>query len=128
MISHTKAFSRLKREQQKVLNYTILVCHAVPNLKKTIHGEEESVPYYEVAQPHYYKKSELKRLKKLAESYKLDTAKYTLISVFSFFEFYFKSVVEELIEFHGGKDNFISNTQLKHKKLLQISEEHSEVV
>jgi hypothetical protein len=116
MIGSTEAFNRLKKEQQKILDFSVLICYAVPNLKKAIKGFEESVPNYEsIAKPEYFKEdADVHRLKAVAKYYKENLGKYILIGAFSFIEFYIRDVVDELIAFHGGKEKFISNLQSKH--------------
>ena len=99
MIPNTQSFIRLRKEQQNVLNFIVLICHAVPNLRKTIKGVNAEIPKYGIAKPFYFNQESLDTLESYSRHYKINIAKYALISIFSFFESYFKSVVEELIEF-----------------------------
>ena len=109
MIKHTLAFKRLKTEQQNILDFTVLVCYAIPNLKKSIKGFKENVKNYEkLAKADYFiEEINLPKIEKLVQDYKGDLGKYTLLSAFSFFESYIKDVVNELIDFHGGQEIFI---------------------
>jgi|SRR5690554_1289633 len=128
MIGSTNAFNRLKKEQQKLIDFSVLICYAVPNLKKSIKGFEESVPNYEnLAKPEYFKEdTDVNRLKAVSRHYKENLGKYLLLSAFSFVEYYFRDVVDELIEFHGGKEKFISNTQNRHKESLKLENDEIE--
>jgi len=121
MIGHTESFKKLKKEQQRILDFTVLVCYSVPNLKKSIKGFKENIPNYEnLAKPDYFKETtDINRLESLSGKYKENLSKYTLLSAFSFFESYFRDVVEELIQFHGGKDEFIETVKNRHQNLLQ---------
>lgn len=121
MIDHSNSFKNLKKEQQKILDFSVLICYSVPNLKKSIKGFKEKVKNYEkIAKPDYFKETtDINRLESLSKNYKENLAKYTLISAFSFFEAYFRDVVKELVEFHGGKDNFIQTIHLRHKKMME---------
>ncbi|EZH73800.1 hypothetical protein ATO12_17865 [Aquimarina atlantica] len=121
MIGHTESFKNLKKEQQRILDFTVLVCYAVPNLKKSIKGFKEKVPNYEkLANPDYFKETaDIGRLESLSGKYKENLSKYTLLSAFSFFESYFRDVVNELIEFHGGKSEFIETVKNRHRTFLQ---------
>jgi hypothetical protein len=124
MINHTKAFLVLKTEQQKILDFTLLICYAIPNLKKSIKGFKEGVPNYETfIKPDYYKEQfDINKVSAIAQDYKLNLAKYTLISAFSFFETYIRSVVKELIEFQGGQEIFIKTLHKRHRKFLNSAD------
>jgi len=120
MIDQTDSFKKLKVEQQKILDFTVLVCYAIPNLKKSIKGFKSQIPNYEtMSKPDYFKDATaIPQLENIGKYYKENLGKYTLISAFSFFESYFRDVVEELIKFHGGKENFIETVHLRHKTFL----------
>lgn len=118
MIPCTESFKRLKLEQQKIINFSLLICHAIPNLKKTIKGEIEKIPFFSIPTPEYFNHESNERLLRLSTDYKKDLSKYILISAFSFFESYFKSAVKELMDFHGGKDQYIQNAVQRHRRLI----------
>ncbi|GAB4007109.1 hypothetical protein GCM10028808_10350 [Spirosoma migulaei] len=120
MIKHTASFKRLKIEQQRILDFTLLICYAIPNLKKSIKGYNEKIKNYETfVKPEYFIEDvNIPKLERLTQDYKYSLSKYTLISVFSFFESFIKDVVFELIEFHGGKEAFISIAHSRHKIFL----------
>ncbi|MCT3810567.1 hypothetical protein CMU40_09845 [Elizabethkingia anophelis] len=120
MIHHTEAFKRLKDEQQKILDFSVLICYSIPNLKKSIKGYKNKVKNYETfVKPDYFPViTDIDRLEPLTMDYKGNLSKYILLSAFSFFESYFRDVVEELIEFHGGKESFINTLHTRHKQIL----------
>lgn len=120
MIDHTQSYKRAKQEQQKIWDFALLICHAVPALKKTIKGVEESVPRYSLPTPDYFGTTANKeRLKAIAKHYNYNIGKYIFLSVFSFFESYVRSVIQELVDFHGGQENFINHLVISDKRLLQ---------
>ncbi len=122
MIQETNTYIRIKGEHQKIWDFAILICHSIPNLKKTIKGVKENIPNYSLPKPDYFEKTEnIERLKAISEYYKFNLSKYMVISLFSFFESYFKSVFEEMIEFHGGKENFINYISKKQKSFININ-------
>jgi hypothetical protein len=123
MIANTISFERLKIEQQRILDFAVLVCHAIPNVKKTIKGKEEKVPYFSLPDPDYFNKEHGNRIKVLSKHYKENLSKYLIISSYSFFEAYFKAVIEELIYFHGGRDKFSNNIKERHEKILENIEQ-----
>lgn len=120
MLDQTNAFKILKSEQQKILDFSKLVCYAVPNLKKSIKGYKENVPNYEtfVKADYFIEPVIVDRLTELSKHYKENLSKYILISAFSFFESYFRDVVSELIEFHGGLENLIKHVQARQQAIL----------
>ena len=119
MIDQTQSFKKIKIEQQRIWDFALLICHAVPALKKTIKGVEESVPNYSLPNPDYFTKPDNKdRLKAIASHSNYNLGKYVLLSSFSFFESYFRSVVQELIDFHGGKDEFIKDIRDSYNKFF----------
>lgn len=123
MISNTKAFIRLKEEQSLLINFAVLICHAVPTLKKSIKGLEEEIENYETLPPaDYFRGTDIKFLKEYAKKYRYNLSKYLLVSAFSFFESYFKATIDELIDFHGGKEVFIQKSHLRMRNILSISD------
>jgi len=68
MIDHTQSYKRIKQEQQKIWDFAVLICHAVPALKKTIAGVEESVPLDSIPTSDYFTNRE-RRLKAIAKHY-----------------------------------------------------------
>jgi len=109
MLTNTSAFKRLKTEQQNVINFAVLLCHAIPTTKKMIIGEEKGVKYFNIPDVDYFNKSPNSRIIQIAQHYKQNTSKYLIISTFSFFEFYIKDVIIELIDFHGGLEQMIKS-------------------
>jgi hypothetical protein len=91
----------------------------MPNLSKTIKGVECKVKDYELAKPTYFEEIEnLDRLKSLLKHSDDNLAKYILFSSWSFFEFYFKDAMSELLSFYGGKENFLEGIKLLHEKKI----------
>lgn len=137
MIDQTNSFKRLKKETQQILDFAILVCYSVPGLKKLIKAKENSIKgFANFHKSDYFKENvDIERLKSVSRNYKPNLSKYILISAFSFFEAYFKNLISELIEFHGGEEEFLSQSIkrrknafanndpefLKHKSKLQTT-------
>ena len=77
MIDCTEALKRLKREQQRILDFSILICHAIPNVKKTIKGFEQSIAHFSLPTPDYYNKEPEGRIKELSKHYKENLSKFS---------------------------------------------------
>lgn len=109
------------------MNFAVLVCSSVPSLKKSIKGLEENIVYYErLPTADYFKETKVFLLKEYLRYYKLNLGKHLILSAFSFYEDYITSAIEELFEFHGGKDNFLRLTERKTKATLDIDTMGSE--
>lgn len=116
----TKSFEKWKQQTQETFEFSVLVCNAVPTLKRNIVLYEKA-KISDLTVPEYYGwtgeltvEEKLRRkdqLKKYTYGYKEKLSKYILISNFSFFESYVQNVLKEMIDYHGGRDNFIESAQ-----------------
>jgi hypothetical protein len=129
MIPHTVAFKRLKDEAQKVFDFAIVVCYAVPNLKRTLDALAPGNPL--PFAPDYFDSRPIAtaKVRTHAKAYKELLSRYVFLSSFSFFEAYFVDLLAEIIEFHGRDNllrrhdlsrntNFVSPELIKAKKKL----------
>lgn len=112
---HTTAYAKWKAQTQDTFNFSVLVCSAVPTLKRNLKLYEKGVIETLTKPDHYGPEGDLTRewndksvplLREKANGYKEKLSKYILISNFSFFESYVKDVIEEMVTFHGGTDAF----------------------
>jgi hypothetical protein len=97
-------------------------------LKRNIRLYEKNI-IQELAKPDYYgsgKKLTIEeqarqkdQLKENAADYKSKLSKYILISNFSFFESYIIDALKEMIDFHGGNENFVKNSQKRGARQIQ---------
>ena len=121
MIPHTKAFTVLKREAQQVFDFAIVVTHAVPALKKALKGFEpgDVIPF----QPDHFdaRPIAIDKVKQNAKQYKALLSRYLFLSSFSFFEAYFRDVLNEIITFHGGM-SILERVSIKHNATLTDDE------
>lgn len=115
--AYTRSFLKWKEQTQDTFEFSVLVCNAVPTLKRTLTLHDKGIVTSLVKPDHYgaaespdNKQQERvkKQLREKSVGYKTKLSKYILISNFSFFESYVSNVIEELIEFHGGKDAFVT--------------------
>lgn len=135
MITHSAAYGRLRRQSQDLFDFVVVVCYAVPSLRQQIKGVRGEKAIRSLLRPDFFvhDKSSVEKIKKRATSYKSKLSSYVLLSSFSFFEEYVKSVIHEVIDFHGGDTEFVelaerranafilspSNETTKHKRKLQ---------
>jgi len=139
----TRAFINWKSQTQDTFEFSVLVCHAVPTLKRNIRLYEKGTITELVKPDHYGSAGDLteeqkhrqnNQLKERSIGYRSKLSKYILISNFSFFEAYIIDVLNEMINFHGGQVGFVAmckmrgNSQIeqdspeieKHRKKLRI--------
>lgn len=119
---HTEAFVRWKAQTQETFEFSILICHAVPTLKRNIRLFEKGI-IDELTAPDYYgtrgiadagqRERNKEQLKSISSGYKTKLSKYILISNFSFFEAYVFDVINEMLDFHGGRDEFIQKAKAR---------------
>jgi len=116
----TKSFEKWKQQTQETFEFSVLICNAVPTLKRNIKLYEKGV-IADLTTPEHYgwtgqltveeKTRRKDQLKQYASGYKEKLSKYILISNFSFFEAYVQNVLKEMIDYHGGRANFIKSAQ-----------------
>ena len=124
MIAHTNAYLRLRKQIEEMFDFTVTVCFAVPSLKEQIRvvkkGIAENLP-----EPDYFENNvPLEAVQKRAANYKLKLARYLLLSSFSFFEAYVKDGILEMVEFHGGSDQFIKTAERRALTFVDTSDDN----
>lgn len=128
------SYVKFKKQTQDTFDFSVLVCSAVPVLKRNIILFEKGV-INEITKADYYQpkgdiSSEKQKnintdLKRRAQGYKNKLCKYTLLSNFSFFESFIYEIISELISFHGGIDELINKS--KCRTLKNINSDDSSV-
>lgn len=121
MISNSKAFEVLKGQIQSTLDFSVLCCQAVPALKgymKALEfGSVDKLP-----DADYFKgKPNIEQLKNFSSKYKKNLGKFLFINTFSYFESYFKDLISEIEDFHGGNELFRNAALEKQKKYSTLS-------
>ena len=120
MIPHTRAFKRLKDEAQKVFDFALLVCYAVPNLKRTLDQLAPGQPISFTPDHFDTRPVATEKVRRNAKDYKELLSRYIFLSSFSFFEAYFLDVLSEVIEFHG-RVNLLKRHDLSRNSALASS-------
>lgn len=125
--AYTASYEKWKMQTQDTFEFSVLVCNAVPTLKRNIRLYEKGVVSELVEPDHYGPNRELtsdeklrrkEQLKQTSQGYKSKLSKYVLISNFSFFESYVIDVFNELISFHGGRDAFVNNARKRAQRQM----------
>lgn len=106
MLAHSNSFVRLKAQVQHAIDFSVLVCHAVPSLKgymKAVEGQSApklpTTDFFGKTMPH-------DELRAFSTHYRKTLGRFILLSSFSYFEAYCKSLLEEIVAFHGGLSRF----------------------
>lgn len=106
MITHSKSYSILKNQTQESLDFAVLCCTAVPSLNAYIKAVEKGGKS-KLPDVDYFKgEPNLDQLKKYMPKYKQNLGRLIFINAFTYFEDYFKSLIQEILTFHGGKEIF----------------------
>ena len=122
MKSHTDAYDIFLKQFQDIYDFCVLVSYSIPNLNNTLdeYGSTTILSSIIKADNFNHEKSSIGVVKNFIKVYENRLATYMLIAHFSFFEAYVKSSINELIAFHGGKNNWpkrLSNIYIKIKNL-----------
>lgn len=124
----TKAYQNFKDQIEALWNFAVMICYAVPTLKKNIKAVAEGVPNYSIPKNDLFAHdvSTHEQLKELARDYKHRLTSYLWLSSFSFFEAYVSSAIQELFDFHGGAEEFVSSAEKNAGRA--IAKSHSQEV
>lgn len=118
----SKALLILKEHSQATLDFSILVCTAVPQLsyafqQQAIDPSTQIVPNAEFGTSAIPYSTE----KKAIADYKTVLGANILLTNFSFFESYFFALVDEIMEFHGGTEQYIKFIERKVSRTTTLS-------
>ena len=114
MKTHTDSYTRLKQQVIELFDFVLGVGYAMPLLKTRIKEIELGKWQKTPLEPDFLKRDsrspqEIKQ--KSIANYKSKLSNYLVLSSFSYFEDYVKSVIDEIIEFHGGKTEFVERAK-----------------
>lgn len=119
MISNSKSFSVLKQQIQSAIDFSVLCCHAVPSLNAYIKAVEKGGAPKLPDADHFKGDPNFDQLRGYIPEYRKNLGKLMFINSFSYFEAYFKSLICEVMEFHGGQDDFVQQSLTRqHDHLL----------
>jgi hypothetical protein len=120
MIFSTNAYAIYKKQSEQLLDFAVFVSYSVPLLRSEIAkiktGAVTSLP-----RPDFFQKSNRSTpddLLRIEPDYENRLAAYLLLSAFSFFEAFVTAIIEELILFHGGADDFVGRVQARTRRFM----------
>jgi len=124
MVRNSNSYFIFKKQTEDLLNFIVTVFYGVSSLRKTIKDLDSSEDIV-TPRPEFFvhDKTKPKSLYRLSYGYKSKIGAYGLLSLFSFFEAYVKSILDEIITFQGGLDDFIKISDKKAKKFMEKSSE-----
>lgn len=99
MIRHSNAYILVRDKNQELLDFTVLCCQAIPALKGYIKAVEKGAAPKLPDADHFKGQPDFSSLREHARIYKKTLGKVLLLSTFSYFELYFKTLLKEIIEF-----------------------------
>lgn len=106
MISHTKAFLVIKEQNQTLFDFSVLCCQSVPALKGYMKAVEKNAASKIPDADHFKGPPNFDQLRSFISVYKKTLGRLVFLSSFSYFEAYFKDLIEEILDFHGGEEAF----------------------
>jgi hypothetical protein len=114
LISHSKCFRLLKEQNQTLFNFAALCCQAVPSLKGYIKAVEGGTAKKLPDADHFKGEPDFVKLRGYASEYKRTLGRVVFLSAFSYFESYFKALIQEVLLFHGGHEAFLQSALRRH--------------
>lgn len=124
-MTNTKSFELLKGQIQSTLDFSVLCCQAVPALnaymKAVDLGSASKLPDAD----HFKGDPNFEQLKGFIPEYRKNLGKLMFISSFSYFEAYFKALIEEVLNFHGGQDDFVELSLKKQNQHMHYAEQEA---
>lgn len=105
MLRHTESYVAWRSRSQDMLDFAVMICTAAPQLKHAL-AERERDPTTFLASNSGFRPSEVpySTERRALAHYKKVLGANVLLAVFSYFESYIFSVIDEIVEFHGGKE------------------------
>lgn len=103
MISHSNAYRTWRVHSQQMLDFAVMVCTAAPQLDDSLKNYEAD-PTFPIAANSKFRPSQdaYSTERRALARYEGVLGASLLLSLFSHFETYFFSVLDEIIDFHGG--------------------------
>jgi hypothetical protein len=117
----TDSYRILKKQNEDLFNFVVTICYAVPFLKKGMNTMKQDDPLSSLIKADHFRHDvrKISEIKKVGTSkYKTNLAAYIILSSFSFFEAYFIDVLQEIVDFHGGKDSFINLAKSRSRNFM----------
>ncbi|MEX0721472.1 MAG: HEPN domain-containing protein [Balneolaceae bacterium] len=119
----SKSFIILKEHSQSILDFSVLVCTAVPQLRHAL-NEHESDPSVFIASNSHFRESHepYSTERRTLTKYKAIQGANLLLSNFSFFESFFFNLIDEIIEFHCCEEEFLNHVKSHIAKEVTLDE------
>jgi len=105
MLKHTDSYAAWRSRSQDMLDFAVMICTAAPQLKHALAQRDVDSNAF-VAANSGFRPSEVpySTERRALAHYKKVLGANVLLAVFSYFESYIFSAIDEIIEFHGGKE------------------------
>lgn len=105
MLRHTKCYVIWREHSQQMLDFAVLISTAAPQLDHALRASITD-PSVFIAKNSTFRPSEMPYAteRRALPVYEETLGATMLLSIFSYFETYFFSVVEEILAYHGGEE------------------------
>ncbi|QJI39455.1 hypothetical protein HKK52_00430 [Pseudomonas sp. ADAK2] len=123
MITNSNAFFILKQQIQSAIDFSVLCCHAVPALNAYIKAVEKGGAPKLPDADHFKGDPNFEQLRGYIPEYRRNLGKLMFINSFSYFEAYFKSLISEVLKFHGGQEAFVERARERQHQHLVFAED-----
>jgi len=117
MIPNSQSYLHLRDQSQQFLDFVVLTCTAVPALTSHINA----LGVTGLTPDHFKGKPDGNQLLRFSTTYKDQISRAAVITLFSFFEAYVISLLQEIVDFHGGALAFQATADRRAKNFLVTS-------
>lgn len=114
---NSKAYARLRQQSQEFLDFVVLSCTAIPALEQQM----QTAGVQSLSPDHFKGPPNSAQLLNYIQNYQGSLARATVLTLWSFFESYVKSLLTEIIDFHGGAAAFQANADRRAKRFVANS-------
>ncbi|HEX8211775.1 MAG TPA: hypothetical protein VF584_16490 [Longimicrobium sp.] len=105
MLRHSNAYVVWRSQSQQMLDFAVLVTTAAPQLAHALAAHELDSRAYLATNPSFRASREpYSTEKRTLKEYPTVLGATLLLSIFSYFEAYFFSLIDEVLQFHGGEE------------------------
>lgn len=128
-MKRSNSFINLRSKSQAILDFSVLVCTAVPQLKHAFDEHDNDPSTFLATNSNFRESNEpYSTEKRTMTAYKKIQGANLLISNFSFFESYFFALIDEMVEFHGGELEYLAFIRRKLNKEPILSEQDARLL
>lgn len=118
-VPNTQAYLRLKAQTQGVFDFIVVVAYGVTSLRRNLALlEKGDISRMPLPNGFHEGNNTPEQLRAWSTGYREQVASYAILSLFSFFESFVAAAIAEMIDFHGGGEEFQRKAKAHDRRFL----------